>query len=129
MGRASVTKPGRSATLVRMSSLPHAVPATPAAAMAPGLMVLLLAFGLSQLVWGPMSDRFGRRPVLLAGLAAYTAASIGCALAPSMALLIVWRTVQGAAMGAAVMCARAIVQDLYTPEAGALAWTFVQHHG
>lgn len=83
------------------------------------LTTLLLAFGVSQLVWGPLSDRFGRRPVLLWGLAAYTLASIGCALAPSMALLIVWRTVQGAAMGAAVMGARAIVRDLYTPEFGA----------
>lgn len=83
------------------------------------LTTLLLAFGASQLVWGPVSDRFGRRPVLLAGLAAYTVASVGCAMAPSMALLIVWRTVQGAAMGAAVMGARAIVRDLYTPETGA----------
>lgn len=83
------------------------------------LTTLLLAFGASQLVWGPLSDRFGRRPVLLTGLAAYTLASVGCALAPSMPLLIVWRTVQGAAMGAAVMGARAIVRDLYTPETGA----------
>ena len=65
--------------------------------------------------WGPLSDRFGRRPVLLVGLGAYTLAAIGCALAPSMTLLIVWRTLQGAAMGAAVMCARAIVRDLYAP--------------
>src|SRR3954468_17599937 len=83
------------------------------------LTTLLLAFGTSQLVWGPLSDRFGRRPVLLCGLGAYTLASIACALEPTMALLIVWRTVQGAAMGAAVMGARAIVRDLYTPEAGA----------
>jgi len=83
------------------------------------LTTLLLAFGLSQLVWGPLSDRFGRRPVLLWGLGAYTLASIGCALAPSMPLLVVWRTMQGAAMGAAVMGARAIVRDLYTPEIGA----------
>ncbi len=83
------------------------------------LTTLLLAFGVSQLVWGPLSDRFGRRPVLLCGLAAYTLASVGCAFAPSMALLIVWRTVQGAAMGAAVMGARAIIRDLYTPEIGA----------
>ena len=83
------------------------------------LTTLLLAFGISQLVWGPLSDRFGRRPVLLWGLGAYTLASIGCALAASMSLLIVWRTVQGAAMGAAVMCARAIVRDLYTPATGA----------
>lgn len=83
------------------------------------LTTLLLAFGGSQLLWGPLSDRHGRRPVLLIGLAAYTLASIGCVLAPSMALLIVWRTVQGAAMGAAVMCGRAIVRDLYEPGTGA----------
>ncbi len=83
------------------------------------LSALLLAFGLSQLFWGPLSDRFGRRPILLWGLGAYVVAAIGSALAPSMALLIVWRIVQGAAMGAAVMCARAIVRDLYTPVSGA----------
>ncbi|MFZ3219629.1 MAG: multidrug effflux MFS transporter [Rhodoferax sp.] len=83
------------------------------------LTALLLAFGISQLFWGPLSDRFGRRPVLLAGLTAYVAASLGSALAPTMDLLIIWRTVQGAAMGAAVMCARAIVRDLYTPTQGA----------
>jgi DHA1 family bicyclomycin/chloramphenicol resistance-like MFS transporter len=83
------------------------------------LTTLLLAFGTSQLAWGPLSDRFGRRPVLLCGLSAYTLASIGCALAASMPLLIVWRIVQGAAMGAGVMGARAIVRDLYTPETGA----------
>jgi len=83
------------------------------------LSALLLAFGLSQLLWGPLSDRFGRRPVLLLGLSAYTLAAVGSALASSMALLIVWRTVQGAAMGAAVMGARAVVRDLYQPEMGA----------
>jgi MFS transporter, DHA1 family, multidrug resistance protein len=83
------------------------------------LTTLSLAFGISQLFWGPVSDRFGRRPVLLCGLVAYTLASVGCALAASMPLLIVWRTVQGAAMGAGVMSARAIVRDLYTPETGA----------
>lgn len=83
------------------------------------LSALLLAFGCSQLVWGPLSDRYGRRPVLLWGLTAYTLAAIGSTLAPSMALLIIWRAVQGAAMGAVVMCARAIVRDLYTPMEGA----------
>ena len=83
------------------------------------LSALLLAFGLSQLLWGPLSDRFGRRPVLMFGLAAYTLAAVGSAAAPSMEMLIVWRTVQGAAMGAAVMGARAVVRDLYQPETGA----------
>lgn len=83
------------------------------------LTALLLAFGCSQLLLGPLSDRFGRRPLLLWGLAVYVLAAVGGALAPSMALLIVWRTLQGAAMGAAVMAARAIVRDLYLPADGA----------
>ncbi|MDO9360197.1 MAG: multidrug effflux MFS transporter [Polaromonas sp.] len=83
------------------------------------LSALLLAFGTSQLIWGPLSDRFGRRPILLCGLAAYTLAGFGSTLAPSMEMLIVWRIVQGAAMGAVVMCARAIVRDLYMPSEGA----------
>lgn len=83
------------------------------------LSALLLAFGVSQLVWGPMSDRFGRRPILLMGLAAYLVAAIGCATAASMLQLIIWRALQGAAMGAVVMCARALVRDLYQPQEGA----------
>ena len=83
------------------------------------LSALLLAFGCSQLVLGPLSDRFGRRPVLLWGLGAYMLASIGGAVAPTIEILIVWRTLQGAAMGAAVMAARAIVRDLYQPADGA----------
>jgi len=82
---------------------------------------LLLAFGLSQLVWGPISDRFGRRPVLLLGLATYVVGAVGGALAGSMEALLLWRIVQGAALGASVMCARALVRDLYSPEVGARA--------
>jgi MFS transporter, DHA1 family, multidrug resistance protein len=83
------------------------------------LSALLLAFGTSQLVWGPLSDRFGRRPILLWGIATFTLAGLGCVMASGMHELIVWRALQGAAMGAVVMCARAIVRDLYTPETGA----------
>lgn len=82
---------------------------------------LLLAFGLSQLAWGPISDRFGRRPVLLLGLAIYVVGAVGGALAGSMEALLLWRIVQGAALGASVMCARALVRDLYSPELGARA--------
>ncbi|TAH47474.1 MAG: Bcr/CflA family efflux MFS transporter [Betaproteobacteria bacterium] len=85
------------------------------------LTALLLAFGLSQLVWGPVSDRVGRRKVLLTGLAGYTIAAIGCAFATSIEALVMWRAVQGACMGAGTVCARAIVRDLYAPEAGARA--------
>ena len=83
------------------------------------LSALLLAFGCSQLLWGPLSDRFGRRPILLSGLAAYVAASVGATLAQTMDLLVAWRVVQGVAMGAVVVCARAIVRDLYEPQEGA----------
>ncbi|MBS0543998.1 MAG: Bcr/CflA family efflux MFS transporter [Proteobacteria bacterium] len=85
------------------------------------LTALLLAFGLSQLVWGPVSDLVGRRKVLLVGVAGYTLAAIGSALAASIEALVVWRTVQGACMGAGTVCARAIVRDLYAPEQGARA--------
>jgi len=80
---------------------------------------LLLAFGISQLAWGPLSDRFGRRPILLVGLVLYTLASAGCALAPSMDALVLWRVLQGAATGAVVMVARAMVRDLFVPSDGA----------
>ena len=83
------------------------------------LTALLLSFGLSQLVWGPMSDRFGRRPILLWGMAAFTLASVACAFAPSMAWLIAGRTLQGIALGAGVMAARAVVRDLFAPTQGA----------
>jgi DHA1 family bicyclomycin/chloramphenicol resistance-like MFS transporter len=83
------------------------------------LSVLLFAFGGSQLVLGPVADRFGRRPVLLGGLALYVAASLGAALAPGIDALIGWRAVQGVGVGAAVVCARAMVRDLYVPSDGA----------
>lgn len=83
------------------------------------LTALLLAFGLSQLVWGPLSDRFGRRPVLLWGMGLYVLSSVICTMAPTMETLIFWRTVQGIAMGAGVVCARALLRDLYKPVEGA----------
>ncbi|NBX13690.1 MAG: Bcr/CflA family efflux MFS transporter [Betaproteobacteria bacterium] len=83
------------------------------------LTALLLSFGVSQLVWGPVSDRWGRRPVLLWGMFVYGLASLACSLAPSMFTLILARAIQGLAMGAGVMAARAIVRDLYEPTEGA----------
>jgi DHA1 family bicyclomycin/chloramphenicol resistance-like MFS transporter len=83
------------------------------------LSALLLAFGVSQLIWGPLSDRFGRKPILLLGLSLYTAAAVGAAWADGIELLITWRILQGLAMGAVVMCGRALVRDLYDPMDGA----------
>ena len=79
------------------------------------MSALILAFGISQLFCGPVADRVGRRPVLIWGLALYTVASIGSTLAGSIGSLVLWRVLQGAAMGASVVCARAIVRDLYEP--------------
>ena len=83
------------------------------------LSALIICFGFSQLVCGPLSDRFGRRPVLLAGLALYVAAAVGSAFAGSIETLIGWRALQGVAMAAAVTCGRSIVRDLYEPADGA----------
>jgi DHA1 family bicyclomycin/chloramphenicol resistance-like MFS transporter len=105
------------------------LPALPAlaadlrAGMAPvqlTMSALILAFGLAQLVWGPVADRVGRRPVLLLGLALYALASLGAALAGSVMAVVVWRALQGAAMSAAVVCARAMVRDLYEPHEGGM---------
>lgn len=83
------------------------------------LTSLLLGFGLSQLVWGPLSDRYGRRLVLVSGMSLFTLASIGAALSGSMPALIGWRGLQGLAMGASMMGARAVIRDLYQPAEGA----------
>jgi len=83
------------------------------------LSALIICFGLGQLLCGPLSDRFGRRPVLLVGMALYTVASLFGAVAQSIEALIVWRALQGAAMAAAVTCGRSIVRDLFLPHEGA----------
>lgn len=83
------------------------------------LSVLIVCFGLAQLVWGPLSDRYGRRPVLLAGLALYAAAGIGAAAAPALGWLIAWRALQGVGLAATVTCARSMIRDLYEPREGA----------
>lgn len=84
------------------------------------LSALILAFGLGQLLMGPMSDRFGRRPVLLGGLALHVLGSVGSAHAMSMELLIAGRVLQGVGLAAAVVCGRAMVRDLYEPLRGTL---------
>src|SRR4051794_20953086 len=80
---------------------------------------LVICFGLSQLVCGPLADRFGRRPVLLGGLALYTAATLLGAAATGIEVLVAWRCLQGTAMAAAVTCGRSILRDLFEPGEGA----------
>src|SRR3978361_693358 len=60
------------------------------------LSTFLVGFGVSQLLFGPMSDRFGRRPVLAIGLSLYALGGLACTLAPSFPLLRAARFIQGA---------------------------------
>jgi DHA1 family bicyclomycin/chloramphenicol resistance-like MFS transporter len=77
------------------------------------LTAALTGLALGQLVVGPLSDRWGRRRPLLLGGMLYTAASLGCAVAPSAGVLTAVRLVQGLAGAAGVVIARAVVRDLY----------------
>ena len=83
------------------------------------LSLSILANAVANLAYGPLSDRFGRRPVLLVGLAAFIAGSLACALAPSIELLIGARVVQSIGGAAGMVLARAIVRDLYDRERSA----------
>lgn len=82
------------------------------------LSAFLAGFALSQLVAGPLSDRFGRRPVSIAGGVLFTFASLAGALAPSLEVLIAARVLQAIGVCCTVVCARAIVRDLHEAEAG-----------
>ena len=75
--------------------------------------VFLAGFAISQLVLGPISDRYGRRPVLLAGLAIYALMGVACLLAEDLTTLLIARFVQGVAACAAPVAARAVVADVY----------------
>lgn len=83
------------------------------------LSMLILAFGIGQLAWGPIADRIGRLPVLRWGLSLYVLASLATALADSLWMMLAARVAQGACLSAAVVCGRAMVRDLYAPEDGA----------
>jgi len=82
--------------------------------------------GCGQLFWGMMSDRFGRRPVLLGGLALYVVAAFLCGLAGSFEALLVWRFIHGAA-AASVTVTRSVIRDLYSGRqmARVMSLTFV----
>ncbi|MFI9647693.1 multidrug effflux MFS transporter [Streptomyces sp. NPDC052040] len=85
----------------------------PAATVQLTLTGCLAGMALGQLVVGPLSDRWGRRRPLLAGLAVYVVATALCALAPSVTALVAFRLVQGLAGAAGIVIARAVVRDLY----------------
>jgi len=77
------------------------------------LSLFVLGFAGGQIFLGPLSDHVGRRPVLLCGLAAYIAAGVGCALAPSITVLVIMRFLQGLSACAGAVIARAIIRDVF----------------
>jgi MFS transporter, DHA1 family, multidrug resistance protein len=83
------------------------------------LSAFLVGFAFGQFFYGPISDRFGRKPVLLVGLAIFLLATIGCILAPTIETLTIARFLQAVGASGPIVLARAIVRDLYEgPRAG-----------
>jgi MFS transporter, DHA1 family, multidrug resistance protein len=76
--------------------------------------VFLLAAGLGQLLFGTLSDRFGRRPVILFGLVLYLTGTLVCLLAPSIDILLAGRFLQGFASACGVVVARAVIRDTHS---------------
>ena len=86
------------------------------------LAALMLGLALGQLVAGPLSDRLGRRPPVLVGLVGFVGASLGCAAAPTVEVLVGLRFLQGLSGAAAVVVARAVVRDVHEGAAAARAF-------
>ncbi len=79
------------------------------------LSAYLFGFAVMNLFHGALSDSVGRRPVVLWGLALFTLASVGCALAPTIGWLIFFRALQGMSAGAGIVISRAIIRDMFPP--------------
>lgn len=83
------------------------------------LSSFLFGFAAGQIIWGPLSDRLGRRPVLLAGLGIFFVATCFCAFSPSIEALTIGRAVQAVGASGPIVLGRAMVRDLYEgPRAG-----------
>jgi DHA1 family bicyclomycin/chloramphenicol resistance-like MFS transporter len=79
------------------------------------LSAYLFGFAFMNLFHGALSDSFGRRPVVLCGLAMFTLASAGCALSQSIAQLVAFRALQGLSTGAGIVVSRAVIRDMFPP--------------
>lgn len=97
----------------------------PFAALQVTITLFLLSVGVGQLLVGPLADRFGRRPVLLGGIALYMVAAVLGMMAATLELLYVARILQGLGACASVTVAFAAVRDSYTPEAGARLYSYL----
>lgn len=98
--------------------------ATPAAVQLT-LSAFFVGFAIGQLVYGPLSDRYGRRPMLLSGIALYVATSALCALSPDVDNLIAYRLLHALGGGAGTVVARAIVRDKFDTDRGARMLSFM----
>nr|WP_159465500.1 purine nucleoside transporter PunC [Scandinavium goeteborgense] len=86
---------------------------TPAAAVSASLSLFLAGFALAQLMWGPLSDRYGRKPILLTGLAIFAVGCLGMLWVRDATLLLVLRFVQAVGVCAATVTWQAMVTDYY----------------
>jgi len=89
------------------------------------LSSFLAGFALSQLIYGPLADRFGRKPAIVFGMLLFTLASIGCAYAESIEALIVWRFLQALGGCAGPVLGRAMIRDIYQPLESARLLSFI----
>lgn len=96
------------------TGIAHSLDATPVQ-MQQTLSAYLFGFAFMSLFHGAISDSVGRRPVVLWGLAAFTLASVGCALSQSIGQLVFFRAMQGLSTGAGIVVARAVVRDMFDP--------------
>ena len=101
--------------LPAFSGIASSLAATPVQ-MQQTLSAYLFGFAAMNLFHGALSDSFGRRPVVLSGIALFTLASVGCALAASIGQLIFFRALQGLSVGAGMVVSRAIIRDMYPPD-------------
>ena len=89
------------------------------------LSAYLFAYALTSLLHGTLSDSFGRRPVILASLGLYTAGSLCAALAPSVGILVIGRTIQGLSAGAGMIVGQAIVRDSFDGPLGQRTMSYI----
>ena len=108
----SMAPMGTDIYLPALPALQHAF-ATGAGQVQLTLSTFFLGFALGQAVYGPISDRFGRRPPLFAGLSLFAVASVGCAYAPTIEALTALRFLQAVGACAGMVIARAMVRDLF----------------
>ena len=89
------------------------------------VVAYFLGFGVGQIFWGPLADRFGRKPILAAGVALYTGFALLCAIAGSFELLIAGRVAMGASAAVTRVLVMAMVRDLFEGEAMARVMSLV----